>query len=91
MVVAYGMTSVGVIKHTFSRGSKIPKWEIVVPVLGLAFLAYVYFIQIAGQVAPYTWFPWISGAWCLIGLVIVLARPSLADRIGARLSTEDLD
>jgi len=91
MVVAYGMTSVGVIKHTFSRGSKIPKWEIIVPVLGLAFLAYVYFIQIAGQVAPYTWFPWISGAWCLIGLVIVLARPSLADRIGARLSTEDLD
>lgn len=91
MVVAYGMTSVGVIKYTFSRGSKIPKWEIVLPVLGLAFLAYVYFIQIAGQVAPYSYFPWISGAWCLIGLVIVLVNPSLADRIGSRLTTEDLD
>lgn len=91
MVVAYGMTSVGVIKHTFSRGSKIPKWEVVIPVLGLAFLAYVYFIQIAGQVAPYSYFPWISGAWCLIGLIIVLVKPSLADRIGSRLSMEDLD
>ncbi|WP_307861094.1 APC family permease [Microbacterium sp. SD291] len=91
MVVAYGMTSVGVIKHTFSRGSKIPKWEIIIPVLGIAFLAYVYFIQIAGQVAPYSYFPWISGAWCLIGLAIILIKPSLADRIGSRLSTEDLD
>lgn len=91
MVVAYGMTSVGVIRHTFSRGSTIPKWEAIIPVLGLAFLVYVYVIQIAGQQPPYTYFPWIAGAWCLIGLVIVLAKPALADRIGSRLSTEDLD
>ncbi|WDH78493.1 APC family permease [Microbacterium esteraromaticum] len=91
MVVAYGMTSVGVIKHTFSRGSKIPKWEVIIPVLGIGFLAYVYFIQISGQVAPYSYFPWIAGAWCVIGLIIVLVRPSLAARIGSRISTEDLD
>ncbi|GAA1799270.1 APC family permease [Agromyces neolithicus] len=91
MVVAYGMTSVGVIRHAFKRGSKIPKWEVVIPVLGLAFLAYVYFIQIAGQSPPYTYFPWIAGAWCIIGLVIVLVKPALADRIGSRLTMEDLD
>lgn len=91
MVVAYAMCSVGVIRYAFKRGSKIPKWEIVVPVLGIAFLVYVYVIQIAGQVAPYTYFPWIAGAWCIIGLVIVLAKPALADRIGSRLTTEDLD
>lgn len=91
MVVAYGMTSVGVIRYAFTRGSKIPKWEVVFPVLGLAFLAYVYFVQIAGQQAPYTYFPWIAGAWCLIGLIIVLVKPALADRIGSRLTIEDLD
>ncbi|MCR8669988.1 APC family permease [Agrococcus sp. HG114] len=90
MVVAYAMCSVGVIRHTFARGSRIPKWEAVIPVLGIAFLVYVYVIQIAGQVAPYTYFPWIAGAWCLIGLVIVLAKPALADRIGSRLTAEDL-
>lgn len=91
MVVAYGMTSVGVIRYAFTRGSKIPKWEVVFPVLGLAFLAYVYFVQIAGQQAPYTYFPWIAVAWCLIGLIIVLVKPALADRIGSRLTIEDLD
>lgn len=91
MVVAYAMCSVGVIRHTFSRGSRIPKWEVVVPVLGIAFLVYVYVIQIAGQDAPYSYFPWVAGAWCVIGLVIVLAKPALADRIGSRLTIEDLD
>lgn len=91
MVVAYAMTSVGVIRHTFKPGSVIPKWEAIVPILGLAFLGYVYFIQIAGQQPPYTYFPWIAGAWCVIGLLIVLAKPALADRIGSRLTMEDLD
>ncbi|MFV0373940.1 APC family permease [Microbacterium sp.] len=91
MVVAYGMTSVGVIRYTFRPASTIPKWEVVIPVLGLAFLVYVYVIQIAGQEPPYTFFPWIAGAWCLVGLVIVWLRPRLADRIGSRLTMEDLD
>lgn len=91
MVVAYGMASVGVIRYTFARGARIPKWEVVIPVLGLVFLAYVYFIQISGQVPPYSYFPWIAGAWCLIGLGIVLARPALAQRIGSRLSIEDVE
>lgn len=91
MVVAYAMTSVGVIRYGLKRGSRIPRWELIVPVLGLAFLAYVYAIQIIGQEPPYTYFPWIAGAWCLIGLGIVLAKPALAERIGSRLTIEDLD
>lgn len=91
MVVAYGMTSIGVIRHIFSRGSVIPKWEAIMPVLGLIFLGWVYFVQIAGQQPPYSYFPWIAGAWCLIGLVIILAKPGLAERIGSRLTREDLD
>lgn len=91
MVVAYGMTSVGVIRYMFRPTSKIRRWEAIIPALGLVFLGYVYIVQVTGQTAPYTYFPWLAGAWCLIGLVIVLAKPDLAQRIGARLTTEDLD
>lgn len=89
MVVAYGMTAVGVIRHTLTPDSRIRRWELVFPVLGLAYLAFVYAIQVIGQQAPYSYFPWIAGAWCLLGLVIVLARPKLAERIGQRLILED--
>lgn len=91
MVVAYGMTSVGVIVYVFRGTSRIPKWESVLPVLGLIYLAFVYAVQVIGQEAPYTFFPWIAGAWCLLGAVIIIARPRLAQRIGGKLATEDLD
>jgi len=91
MVVAYAMASVGVIRFALRRGSPIPRWEIVLPLLGLAYLVLVYSVQVVGQEPPYSYFPWISGAWCVIGLIIVLVRPRLADRIGARLTMEDLE
>lgn len=90
MVVAYGMTSVGIIRFILRPDSTIPRWELVLPLLGLAYLVFVYAVQIIGQEAPYTWFPWMAGAWCLIGLVIVIARPALAERIGRRMTAEDL-
>ncbi|CAG7845043.1 Putrescine importer PuuP [Pseudoclavibacter triregionum] len=91
MVVAYAMASVGVIRFALRPSSGIPRWEIIIPILGIAYLAFVYVIQVVGQEAPYTYFPWIAGAWCALGFVIVLARPALAARIGARLTTEDLE
>ncbi|WP_256839791.1 APC family permease [Ornithinimicrobium faecis] len=90
MVVAYGMASVGVLRYTFQPGSPIKAWEALVPAIGLAFLVYVYVVQVEGQEAPYTYFPWIAGAWCLLGLVVIIAAPRLADRIGSRISQEDL-
>ena len=90
MVVAYGMTSVGIIRFILRPGSAVPRWELILPALGLAYLVFVYAVQIIGQEAPYTWFPWMAGAWCLIGLIIVSARPALAERIGKRMTAEDL-
>ncbi|MGO1571504.1 MAG: APC family permease [Canibacter sp.] len=91
MVIAYGMTSVGVIRFTLRKESIIPKWELVVPIVALVYLVYVFVIQVEGQEAPYSYFPWVAGLWCLIGLIIVLTRPTLANRIGERLTTEDID
>lgn len=91
MVLAYAMTSVGAIRHAFKPASPIPVWEIVFPVLGLGYLAYVFGVQIIGQEAPYTYFPILAGIWCLVGLVVVFVRPDLAQRIGDRLTREDLE
>lgn len=91
MVIAYGMTSVGVIRYTLRKGSNIPKWELIIPIVALVYLVYVFVIQVEGQEPPYSYFPWAAGLWCLIGLIIVLARPALANRIGERLTTEDID
>lgn len=90
MVVAYGMASAGALTAIARRRISLPVWEALVPALAIVYLVYVYVVQVAGQVAPYTYFPWIAGAWCLVGLVIILARPRIAERIGARLTMEDL-
>ncbi|MCG7448221.1 APC family permease [Corynebacterium aurimucosum] len=90
MVVAYAMASVGAIRFILKKESSIPRWETIFPLLALGYLVYVYFIQVVGQEAPYSHFPWISGIWCLLGLIIVLTNPSLANQIGQKLTKEDI-
>lgn len=90
MVVAYAMASVGAVVAIARRRIDVPLVEAVIPVAALCYLVYVYVVQVAGQTAPYTYFPWISIAWCAAGLLIILAAPQIAERIGARLTTEDL-
>lgn len=90
MVVAYGMTAIGVTVFILKGEAKIPKWEIVLPILGLAYLVFIYAVQVIGQSEPYSYFPWVAGAWCLIGLLIVALRPKLANQIGAKLAVEEL-
>lgn len=89
MLVAYSVASAGVIYFTLKGNNKIPKWEIVIPMIGIAYLIFVYTQQL-GTEEPYTFFPWIAGAWCLIGLATILFAPSIAARIGERL-TEEMD
>lgn len=89
LLVAYGMTSAGAITAIVVRKVGIPLWEAIIPVVAMAYLVYVFVIQIWGQEPPYTYFPWIAAAWCLTGLVVALARPGLARRIGASLLKEE--
>jgi amino acid transporter len=88
MLVAYAVASAGVIVFTVSGRGRIPRWELIVPLLAIGYLGFVYLRQATGQEPPYTYFPWIAGAWCLVGLGVVIARPQLAQRIGGRLSDE---
>ncbi|QPK78782.1 APC family permease [Corynebacterium lizhenjunii] len=90
MVVAYGMASVGAANFILRGHGGLAKWELIFPVLALGYLSFVFFVQIVGQGPPYTYFPWIAALWCVAGLVIIRLRPSLAKRIGERLTREEI-
>ena len=88
LLVAYAVAGAGVIAFILSGRGRIPRYEIVIPVLAIGFLCFVFYQQSVGQTSPYNYFPWIAGAWCLAGLATVLAAPQLARRIGERLTAE---
>ncbi|MFK0042217.1 APC family permease [Paenarthrobacter sp. NPDC090517] len=89
LLVAYGTTIIGVVVYILSGRGGIPKWEVVIPLLGLGFLMYVYFVQAVGQEPPFSYFPWIAGGWCLVGAAIAIFAPTLARKIGQRLVQQD--
>jgi amino acid transporter len=85
MIVAYVVTNAGAIKlFVIDRGERA--WELVIPPLAILFLAYVFWRNASGQSYPFNWFPWLVGAWAVIGLAIVVAVPGLANRIGTTMS-----
>ncbi len=88
LLVAYAVAGAGVSAFILSGRGRIPKYEVVVPILAIGYLCFVFYNQSAGQDSPYNYFPWIAAAWCLAGLAIVLVAPGLARRIGERLTAE---
>jgi amino acid transporter len=88
LLVAYIATNLGAIRHLFIRARRRPLWEIVIPLLGIAFLVYTIYKNVAGVAAPYNRFPWIVLAWLALGAVIVAAAPGVARRIGVALTRE---
>ncbi|WP_307805316.1 APC family permease [Streptomyces spirodelae] len=88
VLVVYALAGIGVMVFTLSGRGSIPKRELPIPLIGLGYLCFVLYKQVVGQSAPYTYFPWVAGAWCLTGVAIILLAPSLARRIGTRLTSE---
>jgi amino acid transporter len=89
LLVAYIVTNVGAIRYLFISARRAPIYEIVVPVLGIAFLLYTLDKNVFGVAFPYDRFPIVVAIWLLIGLAIVLATPGMAARIGASLARDE--
>jgi len=87
LMVAYIATNLGAIRHLF-LGHRRPAWQIVFPVLGIAFLVFTIYKNVAGTSTPYDRFPWIVLAWLAVGALIVAVAPHLVRRIGERLTSE---
>jgi amino acid transporter len=88
LLVAYIATNVGAIRHLFTGARRRPLWEIVFPVLGIAFLVFTIYKNVAGTEAPYSRFPWIVLAWLAVGGLVVALAPGVARRVGVALTRE---
>jgi amino acid transporter len=86
MLVAYIVTNTGAIRFLFIAARRAPLWEIIFPVLGIAFVIYTIYKNVQGVPFPYDRFPfWVAG-WLVVGLAFILLAPKLARRIGEALT-----
>ncbi len=87
ILVAYVMATLGAIRYLFFTGEpKAPRWQLIVPILGGAFVCYTIYRNVfVGQVGTYHRLPYIEGAYLVIGLLIVCLAPGLAARVRAGL------
>lgn len=92
LLVAYGLATIGAIRFLFFSGKKrVPQWEIVIPLLGLAMLVYTLFRNVwplptSGAAQAYNL---ITIAWLLLAVIGVLAAPRIATRMGERINADE--
>lgn len=92
LLFAYFMATLGAIRFLFLDGKpRAPRWQIVVPLGGAAFVVYTLYKNVIGVVFPYDRFPYIIAAWLVIGLGIVILSPGLADRVARGLKRSEAD
>jgi amino acid transporter len=89
LLVAYIVTNVGALRFLFIAARRAPLWQIVIPIVAIAFLGFTIYKNIEGTVFPYDRFPFVVGAWLLVGLAIAFAFPGLARSIGASLAQRE--
>ena len=88
LLFAYLMTNVGAISHLFIRARRRPLWQLVIPLLAIAFIVFTIYKNVHGALAPYSHFPWFVLAWLAVGGLIVALAPGGAKRIGTALTNE---
>jgi amino acid transporter len=88
ILVAYVMATVGALYFLFLKGEpKAPRWQIVIPILGGAFVCYtIYRSVFVGQEGAYAHLPYIEIGYLIVGLVVVSVAPGLARRVRAGLA-----
>jgi amino acid transporter len=88
LIVAYAVTNAGAARMLLA-GRRDRAWELAIPIVAIAVLAYVFYRNATGQAYPFNWFPWVVMGWLGAGLAVVVAVPGLAGRIGAGLTAAD--
>ncbi|MBX5451520.1 MAG: hypothetical protein IRZ24_15780, partial [Thermogemmatispora sp.] len=89
ILVAYLLTNVGAIWFFFLR-RRLWSWQWLIPLLAIVFLGYTLYSNIYPIPAPpYNIFPYVALAWLLLGLLCIIASPSLAQRIGLHLEESE--
>lgn len=90
ILVAYALATLGALRFLFLNGPlKAPRWQIVIPIAGLAFVVYTIYKNVVGVSGPYLYFPYYVLAWLIIGFVLVTAVPGVVGRVRSQLADDD--
>ncbi|MEU3275649.1 APC family permease [Streptomyces antibioticus] len=95
LLVTYTLATVGAMRLTFLPGpTPIRRWELAVPVLGLALLGYTIWDNIRPVLSgvsagPPFWQAVVSLLWLAFGLTVLLLRPDVVRSVGRRLASEE--
>src|SRR6476469_254700 len=88
LLVAYVLATAGAIRFLFFEGeAKAPRWQMVIPPLGGAFVVYTIYKNVVHVASPYSYFGWLVLAWLVLGAAIVAIMPGLATRVRSGLAT----
>src|SRR6185437_817320 len=72
------------------RTRTVPVWQVAIPVVTLLVLGYtIYRNLVPYPSGPTFCLPITAAIWIVISLIVLVARPALAQRIGAELASED--
>ena len=89
LLVAYALATAGALRFLFlQRVARAPRWQIVIPLLALAFLGYVIYCNAVGVPPPYNRFPFIVAGFLVLATVVATVVPGLADRVRRTLADE---
>ncbi|MBA2553319.1 MAG: APC family permease [Geodermatophilaceae bacterium] len=92
LLVVYVLTTIGAVRLVFvQRKLAVPMWQVIIPIAALIVLGYTIYRNVIPYPTegPPRWFPVVAGGWLLVGLLIVLAAPALAKRVGAGLAAAE--
>ena len=90
LLVAYIVTNLGAIRYLFIGARRAPLYEIVCPIIGIAFLGYTLYKNVSGVVVPLQ--PVLDRGrrrGCCSGSLIVVVSPGMAKRIGIALARDE--
>jgi len=84
LMTAYLLCLTGAIRFLFfTVPRRVRRAEIIIPAAGMLLIAYTLYNNVYPVPdAPYNVFPYVVGAWLMIGFILVLVLPGLAARIG---------
>jgi uncharacterized membrane protein len=89
LLVAYIVTNLGAIRFLFVAARRAPIWQIVVPLIAIAFLAFTIYKNVKGTSFPYDRFPIVVAIWLAVGAAITVVFPGLARSIGEGLARRE--
>jgi hypothetical protein len=76
-------------RFLFVAGRRAPLWQIVIALVAIALLGYTIYKNVEGTSFPYDRFPYVVGAWLVIGIAITVALPALTRSIGTGLARSE--